>query len=679
MKMRICLVFLSLCISAGRGVSQGLASPADLVVLHGEIYTVNAKQPWAQALAIRGGKIIAVGSDKQMESYRGASTQVIDAKGHLVFPGFVDTHGAAGVASAADVPADAVYRSGYVYTVDAKDSVQQALAVRDGKIVYVGTDMGVKSFIGKDTKVTDLQGRMLMPGLIDGHMHPLAGGTVLLKCNLNYERLTIAQMQAKVQQCLDQSKDQEPNGWLEVVNWFQEAMLPAGTVTNSAVLDSLHTRRPIFVLSSFGHTGLANSRALELAHVTASTPNPQGGRIAHDASGKPSGILEDAAYQLVEALVPPSTSAEDINASETALDALRAQGVTGFLDAAASSATLAAFAGAEKDGKLTLRAHFAVLVGPPEGKDPQKAVAYLQSMAKQYDQGPLVPEPHLSVHNVKLFLDGVITAPAQTGAMLSPYFVNQGTVTSPHWAPGKNRGPDVYFPASVLNALVIAAAKAGFEPHMHADGDRAVREALNAIEALRKAGFSGDNIRAAIAHDEIVDPADFSRYASLDAIPVLSLQWEKPAPDTVDGARDYLGPARFKYMEPAGVLAAAGTRIAYGSDWPVDPLDEWFALKVGVTRTNSPDAGKQYAGRLSEDSGLTRKQALRTMTINASYELHQDANVGSLEAGKLADFIVLDRNFFDVPAEQIANIKVLQTVVGGRVVYEAGEVANRHQ
>jgi predicted amidohydrolase YtcJ len=443
-------------------------------------------------------------------------------------------------------------------------------------------------------------------------------------------------------------------------------------------LDSLHTRRPIFVLSSFGHTGLANSRALELAHITASTPNPQGGRIAHDASGKPSGILEDAAYQLVGAVVPPSTPAEEIHAAETALDALRAQGVTGFLDAAASPASLAAFAGAEKDGKLTLRAHFAVLVGPPEGKDPQKAVAYLQSMAKQYDQGPLVPEPHLRVHNVKFFMDGVITAPAQTGAMLSPYFVNQGTVTSPHWAPGKNRGPDVYFPASVLDPLVIAAAKAGFEPHMHADGDRAVHEALNAIEALRKAGFSGDDIRAAIAHDEIVDPADFSRYASLDAIPVLSLQWEKPAPDTVDGARDYLGPARFKYMEPAGVLAAAGARIAYGSDWPVDRLDEWFALKVGVTRTNSPDAGKQYAGRLSEDSGLTRKQALRTITINAAYELHEDANVGSLETGKLADFIVLDRNFIDVPAEEIANIKVLQTVVGGRVVYEAGEVANRH-
>jgi predicted amidohydrolase YtcJ len=275
-----------------------------------------------------------------------------------------------------------------------------------------------------------------------------------------------------------------------------------------------------------------------------------------------------------------------------------------------------------------------------------------------------------------MFLDGVITAPAMTGAVLAPYFVNQGTAASPHWVPGKNRGPDVYFPAPVLSAMMIAAAKAGFEPHMHADGDRAVHEALDGIEALRKQ-FSGHDIRAAIAHDETVDPADFARYAPLDAIPVLSMQWEKPAPDTIDNARDYLGPARFKYMEPAGVLAAAGARIAYGSDWPVDQLNEWFALKVGVTRTNSAAAGPQYAGRLSEDPGLTRKQVLRAITMNSSYELHQDAKTGSLEVGKLADFIVLDRSFFDIPAEQIAEIKVLTTIVGGRVVYQAASSETR--
>jgi predicted amidohydrolase YtcJ len=311
-----------------------------------------------------------------------------------------------------------------------------------------------------------------------------------------------------------------------------------------------------------------------------------------------------------------------------------------------------------------------VLIRPSEGREPVKAVAFLKSMAQRYDQGEIVPEPRITVRNFKMFLDGVITAPALTGAMLEPYW--QSTAASPHWVAGKNRGPDVYFPAPVLRTLVIEAAKAGFEPHMHVDGDRAVHEGLDAIEALRKQ-FSGHEIRAALAHNEIVDPKDFPRYAQLDAIPVLSMQWEKPAPDTIDNARDYLGPARFKYMEPAGVLAAAGARIAYGSDWPVDPLNEWFALKVGVTRANAPDAGPQYAGRLSEDSGLTRKQVLRAITMSSSYELHQDTKTGSLEVGKLADFIILDRNVFEIPAEQIADVKVLTTVVGGRVVYRAAE------
>jgi predicted amidohydrolase YtcJ len=197
-----------------------------------------------------------------------------------------------------------------------------------------------------------------------------------------------------------------------------------------------------------------------------------------------------------------------------------------------------------------------------------------------------------------------------------------------------------------------------------------VHEGLDGIAALRRK-FPDRDIRAAIAHDEIVDPADFPRYKQLDAIPVLSFQWEKQAPDTMEGAQEYLGPARFKYMEPAGFLQAAGARIAYGSDWPVDPLNEWFALKVGVTRTNAPQPDRKYAGRLSEDKGLSRKEVLRAITMNGSYELHQDRSTGSLEVGKLADLIVLDRNFFEIPAAEIADIKVLQTVVGGQVVYQA--------
>jgi predicted amidohydrolase YtcJ len=577
----------------------------------------------------------------------------------------------AAAAAAAQGPADLVYRHGFVYTVDAQDSVQQALAVRGGVIVYVGSDAGAAALIGGHTRQIDLHGRMLMPGLVDGHMHPLEGGASLLKCNLQYLQLTVEQMQAGIQKCLDETRSREPDGWLEVVEWFQEGMIPAGTQVTRASLDALKTQRPIIVVSSFGHTALVNSRAIRLAGIDAATQAPLGGKIWRDPNGSPTGLLEDAAQELVTKIVPAPTPQEDVRSAQAALDVMRKQGITTFLDAMALDRDLSAFAGVERARGLTARAHFAILITPPDGKDPKKAVAAAAELAHRYDEGDVRIAPSITARNVKLFLDGVISAPALTGAMLEPYFEPPAPGVNAPWAPGKNRGPEVYFPAPVLRALLIAVAGAGLEPHMHADGDRAVHEGLDGIEAMR-AQFPGRDIRAAIAHDEIVDPRDFGRYKQLNVIPVLSFQWEKQASDTVDNARDYMGPDRYKYMEPAAFLADAGARIAYGSDWPVDPLDEWFALKVGVTRTNSPASGPKYAGRrLSEDAGLSRAQVLRAITMNSSYELHQDQATGSLEVGKFADLIVLDRNVLKIPAEQIAEVKVLQTVVGGRVVYQA--------
>src|SRR5580692_418507 len=576
--------------------------------------------------------------------------------------------------AAAAASADLAYRNGHVYTVDAKDSVQQALAILDGRIVYVGSDAGLDAYIGPRTQVVDLRERMVMPGLVDGHMHPMMGGASLLKCNLQYERLTIEQMQARIQACLDQSRDREPDGWLEVVNWFQEAMLPPGTVTTRAALDALKSSRPIFVRSSFGHTGLINSRAIQLAGIGTGTADPPHGHIGRDSAGVPTGLLDDAAQRLADHLIPPALPADNVRSVKAALEAARKQGITSFLDAKAADATLAAFATVAHQGGLTARAHFAVLVEPAEGADPQEVVSRLITLRQRYDQGPVAVRPAMTVRNMKLFLDGVISAPALSGAMLEPYWLPSDTTPNAVWKPSQNRGPAVYFAAPLLKALLVAVSRAGFEAHMHADGDRAVREGLDAVAALRSE-LPGRDIRIGIAHDEIVDPADFPRYKQLNVIPVLSFQWEKQAPDTMEGARDYLGPARFKYMEPAGFLAAAGARIAFGSDWPVDPLDEWFALKVGVTRTNAPQPDHKDAGRLSEDKGLSRREVLRAITMNSSYELHQDRDTGSLEVGKLADLIVIDRNFLDIPAEQIADIKVLQTVVGGQVVYRSDAFA----
>ena len=577
-------------------------------------------------------------------------------------------------AFSATAPADAVYQHGVVYTIDAKNRVASALAVKAGRIVYVGNEAGLTGYIGKTTEVVDLKGRVLMPGLVDGHMHPLQGGDVLVKCNLNYEALTVPQFQARIQACLDQTRDQEPDGWLEVVSWFQNNMLPPGVETTCATLDVLKTKRPILVESSFGHSTLANSRAIQLAGITAKTPDPLGGRIARDAQGRATGLFEDSAQRVFEALVPKPTAADDLKAARAALGAIARQGITSFLDAVATPEAMTAFTALQKQGELTVRAHFAPVIEPPEAADPAKAVAGVKALAVRFDQGPIGVQPGITVRNAKLFMDGVITAPAFTGNMLEPYWVNRGTEQRPDWAPGKSRGPDVYFPAPALAALVIGLAEAGLDPHMHADGDGGVRAALDAVQTLRARHPSLD-IRPAIAHDEVVHPSDYPRYAKLNVTPVLSFQWEKPATDTIDGARDFLGPERFAIMEPAGFLHAAGARIAYGSDWPVDALDEWFALKVGVTRTNVPGVAAKYAGRLGKDPGLSRQTVLRAITWNASYELHQEQLTGSLEVGKLADMIVLDRDPLRIPAEDIAHVKVLRTIVGGRTVYNVDELS----
>jgi predicted amidohydrolase YtcJ len=573
-----------------------------------------------------------------------------------------------GRATAAEAPADTAYRDGRMYTVDAKDSVQQALAVRGGRIVYVGGEAGLAPFVGRKTKVVDLGGRTLMPGLVDGHMHPLEGGMKLLACSLNYEALTIAQLQQRIQKCLDASRDEEPDGWLVVQSWFQQNMIPAGTELSHADLDVLHTKRPILVRSSFGHSTLANARAMELARITRDTPDPEAGKVQHDKHGRPNGIFEDSAQGLFDSLLPKTTDVERVAGAAAALDALRRQGITTFLDAAADEKDVAAFAQLQREGKLTARAHFAILIEPEEGRDPDRAVASVAEVARRFDQGAIGPRPTITVRNAKLFMDGVITAPAFTGVMLEPYLVNKGTAEKPEWVPSDNRGPAPYFPAPVLKPLLLKLAAAGIDPHIHADGDGATRYALDGYEALR-AQYPGQKIRAAIAHAEIVDPADFPRFGKLDVIPVPSFQWAKRAPDTIEGAQPYLGPARFRYMEPEGFLQEAGARIAYGSDWPVDPLTEWFAIEVGVTRTNDPSAGPQYAGRLSEDPGLSLTTAIRAITMNSSYELHQDEETGSLEVGKLADLIVLDRDPFAIPATEISTVHVLLTVVGGEVVY----------
>ena len=582
--------------------------------------------------------------------------------------------------------AELVMRNGYVYTVDGKNSVQQAVVVKDGRIVYVGSDEGAASYIGTQTQQIDLAGRMLMPGFIDAHMHPGDGGRAMTLCDLKYQTMTRKVFQETIQACLDAEKDKGPDVWLEVGSWDRMGMDGLDGDPDKSTLDALKTQRPIQVRSTDFHTVLVNSRGLAVAGIDKHTANPGDGKYVRDSAGNPTGICEDGAADAMAAVVPPATDAEKLIQSRAALDAMRQQGITSFFDALSGPENAKAFTTLAQSGELTARALLAIKLDPAAAAaDPDKTITEARALASLYDQGEAKVAPGVNMRHVKLFMDGIINAPADTGAMLTPYLHNAGSEKAPKWTLGKNRG-ELYFPPQVLDPLLLKAVQAGFDPHLHATGDRAVRDSLDAIEYVRKQ-LPGNAFRPTITHAESVDPADYGRFKALDVTANMSFQWAQQAPSTVDGTRDHLGVERFARMEPSGSIARAGGRVAYGSDWPVDPLDEFLALKIGVTRSGDPQNphsyGPDYAGRLNAEPALSRADVLRTITLNAAEQLKLDTVVGSVEVGKFADLIVLEKNFMQVPEDELGRNNVLLTMVGGRIVWAkapfVGQVAVNQQ
>jgi len=587
-----------------------------------------------------------------------------------------------GCGGGGDTSADVVLRHGQVVTMDAKDSTQETVAVREGKIVYVGSDAGAQAWIGTSTKVIDLGGRMLMPGFVDAHVHSLAGGRALLLCDLAYAPLSQSQLAGKLQACLDATSDQEPDAWLEAVNWDRQSTSGIDGDPTKALLDGLNTRRPIAVTSSDFHSVLANSRAFNLAGITAATPDPAGGKFLRDAGGAPSGICEDAASFELKAAIPADTDADLLKQGRAALAALREQGITTFMDAAAGEPHGKTFKTLQQAGELTARANFAITLSPEAAaSSPAQAIADAKALATKIDQGAPAVAPGLNARIVKVFMDGVVNAPADTGALLTPYLTNAGTDAAPNWVAGTNLGT-VYYPPEVLKPLMIEAAGAGLDMHLHATGERAVRQTLDAVENLRAQRPTAD-FRPAIAHDETVAVADYPRFAALDVMATMSFQWGQRAPYSIGDTENHLGADRFARMEPSGSLRKAGARIVHGSDWPIDPFDTFLALKIGVTRSGDPtnphsaaSLAPIFEGPINADPGLSRTDVLRAITMNSAHQLRLDNVVGSVEVGKFADLIVLERNFMSVPDEELGRNRVLLTMVGGKVVMALDAFAN---
>ena len=585
-----------------------------------------------------------------------------------------------GCGGSGTTPADTVFRNGYVLTMDGDSPPRQGVAVREGRIVATGSDEEMRAYVGVNTRIVDLAGRMLMPGFVDAHLHALAAGRALLQCDLAYAPLSHAQLQAALQACLDRSADKEPDAWLEAVNWDRAATASLSGDPTKAVLDALNTRRPIAMTSSDFHTVLANSRALALAGITAVTPDPAGGKFLRSADGTPTGICEDGASFVLKAAIPPDSDEDLLKQGRAALAAMREQGVTSFMDAAAGEVQAKVFKALQKSGELTARASLALQVSVDAASaSPTQAAAAAKALATGIDQGAVLVSPGVHARAVKLFLDGVVNAPADTGALLSPYLTNSGSDEAPNWVPGSNLG-SLYFSPEVLNPLLLALAEAGLDVHMHATGERAVREALDAVQGVRSR--FGADFRPAIAHDETVAVADYPRFAALDTMATMSFQWAQRAPYSIGETEQHLGPDRFARMEPFGSLRRAGARVVYGSDWPIDPYDIFLALKAGVTRAGDPtnphspaSIAPVFEGPINADPALSRLDSLRAITLNSAHQLRLEQLVGSIQPGKLADLIVLERNFMTVPDEELARNRVLMTMVGGKVVMATGAMS----
>lgn len=570
--------------------------------------------------------------------------------------------------------ADVVLRGGKVVTMDASRTIAQAVAVRGGRIDFVGSDAQAARHIGPRTQVIELGGRMLMPGFIDAHLHSLAGGRALLVCDLAYAPLTRAQLAQRLQSCLDATPEAGADTWLEAVNWDRQSTAGLDADPTRALLDGLNTRRPIAVTSADFHSVLANSRAFELAGIDATTPDPAGGKFLRDGSGTPSGICEDAAGFQLKAAIPPDSEADQLKQGRAALAALREQGITTFMDAAAGEPHLRVFKALRDAGELTARVNLAINVDAENANAaPADEIAKVRALAAQADAAAPVPAPGVRAGVVKVFLDGVVNAPADTGALLTPYLQNIGTEAAPQWVEGTNLGQLYYTPAS-LQALMLATVDAGLDMHLHATGDRAVRTVLDAVAATRQAR-PGADFRSAISHNETVAVADYPRFAALDVMATMSFQWAQRAPYSIGDTENHLGAERFARMEPFGSLRRAGARIVHGSDWPIDPFDTFLALKVGVTRSGDPtnphsaaSLAPIFQGPINADPALSRDDVLAAITVNAAHQLRLEGQLGSLEAGKLADLIVLERDFLSVPEEELGRNRVLLTMVGGQVV-----------
>ena len=523
-----------------------------------------------------------------------------------------------------------IYVGGSIRTLDPAQPLVESLVVRDGRIVYRGDTPGAMALETPGSSVIDLDGDAVLPGFIDAHAHFLGLGRVLETLDLSGAGSLERVQELTGQACAAAA----PDAWVYGRGWdettWDEPVLPRWQDLE------ICPDHPVYLSRVDGHAWWVNRRAMEQVGITAATPDPEGGRLPRDADGAPTGILLDNAKLLVSDMIPAATREQTERWAQRAQQECLARGLTGVGDAGVPGSTLDLFDELGAAGKLKLRIY--AMLAQDE--------ALLQ---QRLPVGPQIGlhDHHYTARCVKLYADGALGS--RGAALLAPY------ADEPGW-----RGQLVSEPQR-LEELTCRALDAGFQVATHAIGDHGVRVILDAYE--KAAETRSGELRLRVEHAQIVDPLDLPRFAELGVIPSMQ---PTHATSDMDWAEDRLGASRLGGAYAWRSFIDRGVRVPMGSDAPVESIDPLWGIYAAVTRQDH--AGQPEGGWLPGQR-LTVEQAVRGFTIDAAFAQYQDDLLGTLEVGKLADFVVLSRDLFEIEPAAILETEVLMTVVGGEVVY----------
>jgi len=535
-------------------------------------------------------------------------------------------------------PADLVFRNGSIYTVDGARSWASAVAVRGGRIVYVGSDEGTGELIGPSTQVVDLDDRLMLPGFQDVHIHPIGGGIEAAACDLN-ELTTLEEYLEAIRTYAAENPDEE---WILGGGWSMSVFGP-GANASRKLIDEIVPDRPVFLSSADGHSAWVNSKALEIAGITAETPDPADGIIDREpGTREPMGSLQEGAIYLVRAHAPPVDLETRMAGLQYSIEMLNSYGITSIQDANVDEEDLKAYRALDDRGELSLR-----VVGSQwwDRESGTGQIGQFRTLRDQYTKG------RVRATTVKIMQDGVMEN--FTAAMLEPYT-----------GKGDTRGIPMVEPEALKTAVTALDAE-GFQVHFHAIGDAAIRQSLDAVEAaLSKNGNLGH--RHHISHLELIDPTDVPRFRKLDVVANFQPLWAFADSYITELTVPFIGPERARWLYPIGSLHRSGGMIAFGSDWSVSTANPFHEIEVAVTRMGP--SGETTEPFLPEER-IDLPLALAAFTINAAYVNTSDHDTGSVEVGKYADLIVVDRNLFDIRPEEISDASVLMTMIEGQVVH----------